>query len=62
LLSPAALKIIYEDHQTGLVNRLNELIAGQSFKRISANSGTIVPGSGISALQEIGIAGIGGTR
>ncbi|KAF9123352.1 hypothetical protein BGW39_009021 [Mortierella sp. 14UC] len=32
LLSPAALKIIYEDHQTGLVNRLNELIAGTPYE------------------------------
>ncbi|KAG0263463.1 hypothetical protein BG011_008756 [Mortierella polycephala] len=32
LLSPAALKIIYEDQQTGLVNRLNELIAGTPYE------------------------------
>ncbi|KAF8938736.1 Manganese/iron superoxide dismutase [Dissophora ornata] len=32
LLSPSALKIIYSDHQTGLVNRLNELIAGTPYE------------------------------
>ncbi|KAF9585587.1 hypothetical protein BGW38_001673 [Lunasporangiospora selenospora] len=32
LLSPAALKLIYADHQTGLVNRLNELIAGTPYE------------------------------
>ncbi|ORZ23881.1 Manganese/iron superoxide dismutase [Lobosporangium transversale] len=32
LLSPAALNIIYTDHQTGLVNRLNELIAGTPYE------------------------------
>ncbi|KAG0092775.1 hypothetical protein BGZ93_005653 [Podila epicladia] len=32
LLSPAALKVIYADHQTGLVNRLNELIAGTPYE------------------------------
>ncbi|KAF9279055.1 hypothetical protein BGZ68_008153 [Mortierella alpina] len=31
LLSPTALKVIYSDHQTGLVNRLNELIAGTPY-------------------------------
>ncbi|KAI1318815.1 hypothetical protein EDD11_005661 [Mortierella claussenii] len=32
LLSPSALKVIYTDHQTGLVNRLNELIAGTPYE------------------------------
>ncbi|KAF9180929.1 hypothetical protein BGZ51_008998 [Haplosporangium sp. Z 767] len=32
LLSPAALKIIYADQQTSLVNRLNELIAGTPYE------------------------------
>lgn len=29
LLSPTALKIIYSDHQTSLVGRVNELIIGK---------------------------------
>ncbi|KAF9202591.1 hypothetical protein BGZ49_007264 [Haplosporangium sp. Z 27] len=32
LLSPSALKIIYSDHQVGLIDRLNELIAGTSYE------------------------------
>ncbi|KAF9438232.1 hypothetical protein BGZ76_009063 [Entomortierella beljakovae] len=32
LLSPTALKVIYSDHQTGLINRLNELIAGTPYE------------------------------
>ncbi|KAF9112160.1 hypothetical protein BGX27_003896 [Mortierella sp. AM989] len=32
LLSPAALKVIYSDHQIGLISRLNELIAGTPYE------------------------------
>ncbi|KAF9404835.1 hypothetical protein BGZ94_003911 [Podila epigama] len=32
VLSSDALKVIYEDHQNGLVNRLNELIAGTPYE------------------------------